>query len=176
MNEYWLPIPDYPDYAVSNLGRVMRCTARTCAKAGTTLRIKRASKRKDWHWYPSVAMFCNGVRKQRPVHRLVAEAFLGPCPVGMEVNHKNGNIEDARAVNLEYVTRQENIQHAVDIGLKLSTRGERHGRARLTEEDVRTIRAEYTGKYGEKAAFARRYGVSHGAIQHVVEGRNWVGL
>lgn len=41
------------------------------------------------------------------VHRLVAEAFHGPCPLGYEVDHVNGDKLDNRAVNLEYVTRCE---------------------------------------------------------------------
>ena len=52
------------------------------------------------------------------VHRLVAHEFHGSCPAGEEVNHINGNKADNRAVNLEYLTRKENIIHSIKIGLR----------------------------------------------------------
>lgn len=52
------------------------------------------------------------------VHRLVADAFLGPLPEGLTTNHKNGRKTDNRASNLEYLTNRENIAHAFRIGLR----------------------------------------------------------
>jgi hypothetical protein len=46
------------------------------------------------------------------VHQLVAEAFIGARSAGTEVNHKNGQRDDNRATNLEWMTRAENIRHA----------------------------------------------------------------
>lgn len=46
------------------------------------------------------------------VHRLVAAKFIGPCPEGMEINHKDGNKENNHWTNLEYVTHAENIRKA----------------------------------------------------------------
>ncbi|WP_442965127.1 HNH endonuclease [Pseudomonas sp. ESBL1] len=99
----------------------------------------------------------------------------GPCPEGQEVNHIDGNKQNPRLDNLEYVTRSENMRHAFRTGL-LSRDGARNSKAALTEDDVRAIRSEYTGEYGQCASFARRYGVSHSAIQDIVHGRNWTHL
>jgi hypothetical protein len=52
------------------------------------------------------------------VHRIVAAAFIGPCPDGLEINHKNGIKLDNRAENLEYTTRSANMKHAYDSGLR----------------------------------------------------------
>lgn len=57
------------------------------------------------------------------IHVIVAAAFLGACPVHKEPNHLNGIKTDNRASNLEYVTHQENVQHAYDIGLRISGSG-----------------------------------------------------
>lgn len=50
------------------------------------------------------------------VHKLVAEAFLGPCPEGMEVLHNNGNHLDNRAANMRYGTHLENMHDAIAHG------------------------------------------------------------
>lgn len=46
--------------------------------------------------------------KEEQVHRLVAAAFLGPCPQGMMVLHTNGNPKDNRPENLRYGNAAEN--------------------------------------------------------------------
>ena len=51
--------------------------------------------------------------KNEHVHALVAAAFLGERPAGLEINHKDGNRENPRPDNLEYVTRKENVRDAV---------------------------------------------------------------
>ena len=54
------------------------------------------------------------------LHRLVAQAFV-PNPEGLPVvNHRDGDKTNARASNLEWVTRAQNCQHAHDTGLNSS--------------------------------------------------------
>jgi hypothetical protein len=63
----------------------------------------------------------------RTVHRLVALAFIGPCPEGMEVRHLNGNPMDNRPANLAYSTHQVNMMDTL--------RHKRHHHANKTECD-----------------------------------------
>lgn len=65
------------------------------------------------------------------VHHLVAAAFIGPCPDGQEVNHKNGVKHDNRAENLEYLTHQANVVH----GLNLPDRKKRMARRAQARAD-----------------------------------------
>lgn len=52
--------------------------------------------------YLMVDLHKDGVKTTVPVHELVATTFLGPCPAGMVVCHKNGNKLDNAASNLCY--------------------------------------------------------------------------
>lgn len=67
--------------------------------------------------YMRVRVTVNGNRKQIKVHRAVAEAFI-PNPFNKpQVNHKDGNKQNNRADNLEWVTNEENAAHALKSGL-----------------------------------------------------------
>lgn len=60
----------------------------------------------------------DGTHDQQLLHVLVAKHFI-PNPYGhTQVNHKNGNKKDCRAVNLEWCTAQQNIEHAFKTGLR----------------------------------------------------------
>ncbi len=50
------------------------------------------------------------------VHRLVAAMYLGPCPDGMEVNHKDRDKKNNHYSNLEYVTHSDNLKKMYSEG------------------------------------------------------------
>jgi len=108
------------------------------------------------------------------VHRLVAKTFLDNPYNKSEVNHIDGVKTNNNLSNLEWVTREENIQHAFDIGLKTSV-GENNGRHLLKEHQVIEAYMEvYRGS--TIASAARKYNVSESCIRDIVKGRNWVFL
>lgn len=102
-------------------------------------------------------------------HRIVYEAVHGTIPAGMQVNHINGVKFDNRACNLELVTPKGNSRHAVENGL--TARGEQHGMAKLTNEQVRQIR-ETAGVVGP-AQWARKLGVSIGTVVRARNPNSW---
>jgi len=62
-----------------------------------------------------VASLCkDGVYIRRGVHRMVWEAFNGPIPGRLEINHKDLNRSNNNLENLELLTHRENVQHAID--------------------------------------------------------------
>ena len=113
-----------------------------------------------------------GLSKSHGVHRLVAMAFIGMPPDGMEINHKNGNKSDNRLDNLEYVTHSQNVVHAHRNGLINQARGERINTAILTADQVREIRllAPVIGQ----TATAKQYGVTKHAIWRIVHRKCWL--
>lgn len=107
MMERWRPVVGFEGrYDVSNRGRVYSWVTERVLRPGIAS-----------NGYPTVAL---GRGKTKTVHSLVAAAFIGPCPPGMEVRHRDGNRRNPRATNLEYGTRADNIRDAVKHGTWMS--------------------------------------------------------
>lgn len=148
-------------YAVSDEGEVM---SMNYAKSGLPGIMK-----------PSIGRGYLGVelcdQRRYTIHRLVCEAFLGPRPAGMQINHKNGNKLDNRLENLEYCTASENRRHAFATGLQ-SNQGSKHSQAKLTEKDV--ARILFKLRNGDKVGdIAKEYGVHQGQISNIKHGKAW---
>jgi hypothetical protein len=106
--ENWKYIADTNNkYLVSSLGRVksLQRNREIIMKPGAS-----TSK------YLNVILRVKHKVINKLVHRLVAEAFIENTENKPFVNHINGNKYDNRAENLEWVTRQENSNHAYSIG------------------------------------------------------------
>lgn len=166
-HENWKEIGGYEElYEVSDIGRVRRIAPYRQFVAG---RIKAQYVNRG---YPVVCLSNKNTVKTPLVHGLVAAAFIGPKPPGLEVNHKNGIKTDNRTENLEYVTRSENQLHAYRIGLQKPAVGENHGRSKLTKGDVRLIRLRRSA--GEKMAdLAEKFKCHVNHIADIVHFRKW---
>jgi len=166
--EEWRPVIGYEGwYEVSSCGRVRRVATACGTSAGRVLRTPLARPNS----YPRIHTSCQNRTKSVWVHRLVAEAFIGPCPTGHQINHRNGIKTDNRVGNLEWATALTNLRHARDTGLLNPSRGERNGQAKLRNEDIPIIRAA-RGKISG-CEMARRYGVSEHTIRCVLNGWTW---
>ena len=64
--------------------------------------------------YDIVDLCKNGKYARHSVHRMVWEAFNGPIEGRLEINHKDLDRSNNRLENLEIVTHQQNLQHAID--------------------------------------------------------------
>ena len=116
--EQWRDIPGHPGYQVSDHGRV-RSLDRTITTAnGQVRRLKGRAMRAtlNQHGYPFVDLRNQGKRRVRTVHSLVAEAFIGTRPEGMEVCHNDGNKTNNHVDNLRYGTRSDNTLDKVRHG------------------------------------------------------------
>lgn len=116
MTEIWNPIPGIDFYEVSNLGRVRSLDRIIKRGKGEGLQKGRVLKPqltgtpgKQYH-----KVRIAGV--ERLVHRLVLEAFVGPCPPGMETCHGNGNRLDNRLNNLRWDTSSNNERDKLQHG------------------------------------------------------------
>lgn len=109
-NEEWRPIPGYPGYLASNLGRVASCRQSPTPRlliGGSNQRGYRIVKlRTD-----------TGAAHTRTVHRIIAEVFIGPLPEGLQVRHLDGDRLNNATSNLRYGTPSENVLDQVAHGV-----------------------------------------------------------
>lgn len=102
----WKTIEEFPSYEVNQNGEVRN------SKTGLIRKLQKTNT-----GYLQVELIKGNIIRNRRVHRLVALAFL-PNPYNKEqVNHINGDKQDNRVENLEWVTQDENIRHSQEIGL-----------------------------------------------------------
>ena len=169
MTEQWLPINGFHGYEVSNLGRVGTWRRGGARHALPTQRriLKPVLNRSG---YIQCTLRVDGNKFTRNIHRLVLEAFVGPCPDGMECAHNNGNRSDARLVNLRWDTRKNN--HFDKIRHGTAQRGENQWYSRLTKQDVLEIR-----KSGESPReLSIRFNVTSAHIHHIRKRKCWAWL
>ena len=106
--EIWKDIKDYEGlYQVSNLGRVKsldRIVKDTTKDRTQTLKGREIKTTDNGNGYKLVCLTKNSIRKNKYVHRLVAETFI-PNPDNLkEVNHKDLNKNNNSVCNLEWVS------------------------------------------------------------------------
>lgn len=100
MSEIWKPCKTYEGLEASSLGRIRKDSkvlSQTPSSNGyVTTRVNRTNVLSQW---------------------IVADAFLGLKPDGMDVCHRNGNRKDNRPKNLRYDTRSNNLMDSWDSGV-----------------------------------------------------------
>jgi hypothetical protein len=115
--ESWAPVPGWEGYYdVSDNGRVRSLDRVDSLGRSVYGRIRLLNAKRDGHLQ---VQFARGDEVSTVmVHRLVLEAFTGPCPDGMEGCHDNGSPSDNRLTNLRWDTRSANrhdtVRHGVD--------------------------------------------------------------
>jgi hypothetical protein len=113
-NEEWLPVFGYENiYMISNLGNVLSTRFRN--NVSDFPRIKKLSPTGNGNGYLLVTLNKNGKGKNRYIHDLVAEAFIGKRPSGFVVNHIDHDRANNRADNLEWCTQKENVMKSVHL-------------------------------------------------------------
>ena len=171
MAEEWRSVSGYEGlYEVSNKGRVRR----TGKAYGAAVPGKILGYGDGGVGYVKVRLYTGNCKcKTFRVHHLVLAAFVGPCPDGMVCNHKNGIKSDNRVENLEWVTYSQNTQHGFDVLHRDTPRGEGHGMAKLSEDQVIEIRRLYlTGNYSQHQ-LAKMFNIGRRGIQAVVTLGTW---
>lgn len=162
--ERWAIVTDYPDYAVSDTGKVKRVIpnakgrlSKVCLKATVTSK-----------GYEQIGLWKNGKQKSAMVHRIVCAAFNGPQPTPRHiVAHFDGNPLNNNYKNVRWATYFENEQDKKRHGT--GAIGEKQGASKLTRKDIISIRKDKRSQ----RKIAADYGVTQANIYFIVNRISW---
>lgn len=173
MNEVWCEFPGWEgSYEISSLGRV-RSLDRTVVRHGNGRKIearyrgKLMKRRRNPAGYPAIRLSLDGSPKDILIHSAVCSAFHGARPDGFEAAHLDGFKENCASSNLAWKRPVDNTADKWAHGTMLC--GERHGRSKLSSDQIREIR-QATGTQAEIAA---RYGIAQGHVSRIKNSVKW---
>lgn len=169
--EEWRDVVGYEGrYQVSSHGRIKSTRKLRWKDPGATkIRILKPTMSRELRYLA----VCLG-KKQKQVHRLVLEAFVGPCPDGMECCHYDGNGRNNHLSNLRWDTHSGNMQDRERHGRAGNRpKGETHHCAKLNPALVLKIRQEYADGKVSYSELGKQYGMSVPGIQAVINRRTW---
>lgn len=161
----WAPVYGFEEtHEVSTDGQVRRLACTFVNKLGhrkeSAARLLKPTLKSNSYYH--LTLWVSGEQKTLHLHRIVLEAFIGPCPEGMEGLHKNGVRSDNYLENLRWGTHVENCADR-----------SRHGKSQfvLTYEEALQIR-DCRGRL-RQADVAEMYGVSQPTISAIQLGKIW---
>jgi len=137
-----------------------------------------------WEWtgtrgsngYGMLTLRVDGKWGHGLAHRIAYAVFIAPLPETGVIMHTCDNRGCVRPDHLRLGTQSLNIKDMYVKDRRDTSgyaRGERSHKSALTDDDVATIKASYTGKYGEVSALARQFGVTSQAVWSIVKNGGW---
>lgn len=164
--ELWRPVVGFEDrYDVSDQGDV-----RSLNRIHPSRFMKIMAAHPNNRGYLYVTLF-DGIKGHNlAVHRLVLDAFVGPCPEGHQGAHNNGDRTDNRAENLRWASAKENIADRTAHGR--TVRGTDQHAAKLDDGTVRTIKRMHVAGFSAYET-ARLACVNVSTVRAIWSGEAW---
>lgn len=154
-------LKNYPAYLISEDGRVLNKQYMRELKGYSSLTTG----------YIYITLRKGGQTFKHPLHRLLALQFI-PNPEGKPmVNHRDGCKLNNSLYNLEWVTNQENVQHAYDIGVNQKM-ADRWNNKNPVEKIFQTCELLEEGLLNMKE-ISELTGVSHATVKEIKYRKNW---
>jgi hypothetical protein len=154
----------FPHYSISEFGDVCRIVPDRLGRLPVNNMVSRLDR-----GYRKYRLYRDGKSYHVKASQLVLDAFDKPKPFeGAEACHNDGDKSNNHYSNLRWDTHKGN--HADTLIHGTRSRGERHGHAKLTVEQVKEIR---TLSAMTKTEIAARFNVSRGAVRGILTGKNW---
>lgn len=170
MNEVWTQLKYHGDYyqnfEVSNKGNLRNIITGT---------VYKQTVNHQGYYSVCVSVGSRNNKKLFKIHRCVAESFIPNLDNKPQINHIDGNKLNNNVENLEWVTAQENSQHAYRTGLASGVKGEKNPCAKLTNEQVKYIRNNYIkndNKFGCHG-LARMFNVDRHTVLDIINYKSY---
>lgn len=132
----WKRIEGFEDYKVSDDGYVYS------EKTNRVLNLINNSS-----GYFHICLTNKGEMQYKLLHRLIAQAFIPNPEEKPSVNHIDGNKKNNSIENLEWVTNQENIRHAFDIGLMKGNPSSRRKKIVQIDKNTNKVISEFDSQF-----------------------------
>ena len=164
------PIPGFPNYQISNLGKVF-----ISKNGGLVEKEPRVSRlNAKGQKYYAVSLWVNCKKKKRAIHNLVAEIFIGSIPEGYVVDHINCNPEDNYVTNLQIITLSANAKRATLYSRGI-TLGCKIGKGFANIQLIAKIREENL-KGKSRSYIADKYGIPRSYITRTLNNTRVAGV
>jgi hypothetical protein len=160
-------LPQFPGYRVGDDGSVWSRRDHGVIR-GPWRQLK---PKLDKDGYSVLALRANNCDRHCRIHVLMLMAFVGPRPNGQVGRHIDDDKSNNKLSNLAWGTLKQNSQDAVRNGC-FDFRGERNGRAKLTENDVREIRKLRAAGLTQKQV-AQRFGIHWMRVSEIDRKKAW---
>ena len=151
-------ILDYPNYEVSDLGKVYNIATGKEVKSNVS----------NITGYYNLSLCNKGKVKSFMIHRIVLSAFVENTENKPQVNHINGDKSDNRLCNLEWNTRSENQKHSVKTGLR-SAAGIKNSQSKISD----SIAIEIFNSKESNDVLSLKYKISVSCISQIRNGWIW---
>lgn len=155
--ESWRPIPGFPGYEASSLGKV-RSRRKVLKPSG------------NGKGYLKVSLYVDGQRSSQYVHRLVLLAHRGPPPKDdYHGCHDDRDRSNNRLTNLFWGSFEVNMSD------RILARGADNGSAKLSE--LHAVEVLFLSRSGKSMSdLSRQYGIGRRSIGRLVSGKTWKAL
>lgn len=160
--EIWKSLPNYPGIEISSLGRIKRLQTKTHPE----YILSEFAKDRDGYCRLSVKRGEEKHYASMPIHRLVAIAFIENPENKPAVNHINGNREDNRVENLEWVTAKENVFHSFLYGKRKAVKQVPKNTI-LTDFQISQI--EFLRQYYTLNQIAKLYNINYQTLKNITQ-------
>lgn len=160
-------LPGFPGYKAGSDGTIWSRRKSWSTEPGEIHQITGWVARSG---YVTVVLRNSNRSYYRLVHRLVLEAFTGPCPEGMEGCHGDGDKTNNRLSNLRWDNHGSNERDKAKHGTLVA--GEKSHFSVLTDAEVISIRAMRDKGLLQKD-IAKRFGVSQSSVSRILGRKNW---
>lgn len=150
--------PVYTNYLVYKDGKIF------------SLKYQKFIGFKDKDGYITITV---GNKYRRKAYQLVMDVWGQPAPKHMiypTIDHIDGDVSNNHINNLQWLSRSDNLAKSHKFNPRV---GIKHGKSKLTNKDIKTIRKLYSTNNYTLAELGRKYKVSYQHIKRIVSGKQW---